>query len=151
MEEEFQFTKRKIVELTKKKDKKVAWISENLPDKNVASVLAREIDEITKQIEELKNRLVQLEVEKDKENVCKINKEIIADFLLHFKDVFDTMDTRQKRLLIQSVVKKVTVYSKNKIQLVLTLPIIPPKPVALQGTSELEKDKNYLSYQIWGD
>lgn len=153
LEKELLFAKREIVELIKKKDKKAAWLSENLPDKTVTSILGQEIEEISRQIEEIRNKVNQLELEIEQENLGKVNVEILGDFMLHFKDMFNTMDAYQKRLLIQSVVKKITVYSKDKIQLSLALPTDPanPKnPVAPVDISELKQGNSYPFYSRWG-
>ena len=57
LEKELLCAKREIIELNKKKERKTEWLSENLPDKNVASIIGEEIQQATKQIEELKKRL----------------------------------------------------------------------------------------------
>lgn len=150
LEKELQFAKREIVELIKKRDKKTAWLSENLPDRTVSSIIGQDIEEIARQIKELNSKVNQVELEIEQENLGKVNVEIIGDFLLHFKDMFDKLDIYQKRLLIQSVVKKVTVYSKDRIKLDLALPVNVQKPVAQVDIPELKESDCYPFYQNWG-
>lgn len=48
----------------------------------------------------------------------------MADFLRRFVEYFEKMETGQRRLLIQAIVKEVIVYSYEDIRLRLALPIL---------------------------
>lgn len=122
--EKLQINQR-LTKLNEIKDKKIKWMLSHLPHKKVATEMSNEVDKLLSEIEALKERLTNIEAKMQHVDLEGVNTQIIADFLQNFIEMFHKLEVGEKKLLIQSIVKRIEVYNKNKIRLQMTLPILP--------------------------
>ena len=123
MKKEHKRLNRGVERLEKQKEKKLEWLSETLPSRNITQKISREIEEIDQKIREAKIKLSQTEVDLKEKEIKNIKSEMVGAFLKNFRYYFEVWDTRRKRLLLESVVKKITVYSKERAKVVFAIPI----------------------------
>jgi site-specific DNA recombinase len=116
---------QRLTKISQLKDKKIKWMLSHLPGKKVATEMGNEVEKLLDEIDILKQRLVEIEAKMQQVDLDDADTQIIADFLQNFTERFDKLETGEKKLLIQAVVKRIEVYNKNKISLKLTLPILP--------------------------
>ncbi len=116
---------QRLTKLTLVKDKKINWMLSHLPNKKVTVEISNEIDKLLDEIESLKRRLAELGAKMQQINLDGADSQIIADFLHNFIERLDKLETGEKKLLTQAVVKRVEIYNKNKAALKLTLPVLP--------------------------
>jgi site-specific DNA recombinase len=118
-------TSQRLTKLSLLKDKKINWLLSHLPNRKVSAEISIEIDKLLTEIEKLKQRLAYIGAKIQQVNLDGVNTRITADFLQNFIEMFDKLENGQRKLLIQSVVKRIEVHSKNKIRLQMALPILP--------------------------
>ena len=89
--------------------------------------MSNEVDRLLHDIDRFKERLAIIEAKMQQITLDDANSQIIADFLKSFLERFHYMEAGEKKLLLQSVIKRIDILNKNKINLKLTLPIPPQK------------------------
>ena len=128
---------QRLTKITQIKDKKIKWMFSHLPSKKVATEMSNEVDKLLEEIDILKERLAKIETTMQQINLDDVNTQIIADFLRNFVEMFKKLELGEKKLLIQTVVKRIEVHNKNKITLRLTLPVFSKKDDLQNATSEI--------------
>lgn len=123
LKKEYSLLKRKLEKLTSEQDKKIKWLSDTLPDKKTTQKIGNYIQKLDEQIKDIKNRLSQLDVELKSKEINHIKAEAISLFLKNFKFYFEEWDARRKRLLLESILEKIIVYDREKIQIKLSIPL----------------------------
>jgi DNA invertase Pin-like site-specific DNA recombinase len=74
-----------------------------------ATYINVELDRLSKENVELKNKLLSLEVQQDRQDSDKVKKEIRYDKIKNFKHAFEICETNaERRLVISSIVEKIT-------------------------------------------
>lgn len=116
----------------------VKWLVENLPDKAVADQVGLEIKAQLQAIEELKTRLVALDARLAQVKADDVRADEISKYLGGFMTAFDKLDTGQRRLLLQALVKQVVVKSKHQCRAEFKL-LVPPSKPDEPGNSSNEK------------
>lgn len=116
---------QRLTKLNELKDKKIKWMLSHLPSKKVATEMSNEVDKLLDEIEVLKEKLATIGAKMQQVDLDGVNAQIIADFLENFLERFHKLENGERKLLVQSIVKRIEVYNKNKIGLSLTLPILP--------------------------
>lgn len=117
------FLKRQLQELSEKKEKTLNWLTNTLPEKNIASKISSEVESINAQVEKLKSEISEKETKLNQSEIGEIKIELIASFLDDFLASFKGWDEKQRKLMIRLVVNKVIVYSKDKLKIILSLPL----------------------------
>ena len=125
-----KYPNQKLNLAIQRKDKKLQWLTDTMPNKKITQQISEQIEKEFSQIEELKERLNEIEAKMNESDFENVNAEIIADFLKNFSEMFDKLENGQRKLLIQSVVKRVTVYNNLKIHVKFALPVAPGDAVA---------------------
>jgi|CXWL01.1.fsa_nt_gi site-specific DNA recombinase len=115
--------KKQIDAATRAKEGKVKWLVATLPDKAVAAEVSREIDTQIGNIDRLKARLSEVEAKIHDLLVEHAKTDVIAKFLTQFADRFEGLESSQKRLLIQSLVKEIVVKNRHDARVVFVLPL----------------------------
>lgn len=148
---EKQAIESKVAQLLRLKEKRVAWLLENLPEKAVAEEVSKEIQKQLDSIEKLKCRAAAIAQELQSLGNNAANPDTIAGFLNSFVEMFDSLEVPQKRLLVQGLVKDIKVEGKNRAKAVFSLPIAPQKErPELKTPVNLLTDKvSYPLYQSW--
>lgn len=116
---------QRLVKLKQLKDKKIKWMLSHLPSKKVANEVSNEIDKLLNEIDVLKEKLTHIEFKIQEINLEDINTETVTKFLQNFIERFEELETGEKKLLIQTIVRRIEVYNKNKILVKLALPVPP--------------------------
>jgi site-specific DNA recombinase len=117
----------KVAQLLRLKEKRVNWLLENLPEGEVAAEVSREIKKQLDTIAELKARSEAIGRELQGLEGEGGGPAPIVGFLNSFLEVFNGLETAQKRLMVQGLVKDVQVEGKDRAKAVFTLPIAPQK------------------------
>lgn len=114
---------KQLQSLEKAKDKKVQWMIDTLPQGAVAEAVRAEIEKQLESIKQMKIR--QEDIVRGLEALTSdtVQAEAVADYLKCFADAFDQLETGQKRVLIQGLVKEVTVNGKDDCSVILTIPL----------------------------
>jgi len=148
---EKQAIESKVSHLLKLKEKRVAWLLENLPEKAVAEEVSKEIQKQLNSIEELKSRSAAIAQELQVLGNTAANPDMIAGFLNSFMEMFNGLEIPQKRLLVQGLVKDIKVESKTRARAVFSLPIAPQKerPELKTPVNLLAGKGGYPLYQSW--
>jgi site-specific DNA recombinase len=114
---------RKVEGATRAKEGKVKWLIEAMPEKSVAAEIGREIQKQVEGIDSLKTRLAEIESKIQENRASRAKSDVVARLLKQFVDCFDSMETTQKRLLLQHLVKEVVVKGRNDARAIFLLPI----------------------------
>ena len=115
--------KKKIEAATRAKEGKVKWLIATLPNKTVAAEVSREIDTQVGNLDRLKARFSAVEA-KIHDLLAELAKtDVIAKFLTQFADHFEGLESSQKRLLIQGLVKEIVVKNRHDARVVFVLPL----------------------------
>lgn len=109
--------------IERNKDKRVKWLLENLPDRAVAEEVSREVRTQIDEIEILKVRQKDIAARITAIESENFQAEVIAEYLKSFGDSVESLETGQKRILMQGLVKEVVVHSKDDCEVVLTIPL----------------------------
>lgn len=109
---------------------RVKWLVDNLPDKTVADQVGAEIKAQLRAIEELRGRLTQIDARLAELRADEVRAEEISKYLGGFMATFDKLDTGQRRLLMQALVKEVVVKSKHQCRAEFKLLVPPSKPAS---------------------
>lgn len=118
--------------LERNKDKKVEWLLQNLPDKTVANEVSLEIRAQLDEIEHIKLQQRQAALKAEALESENFQAEVIAEYLKNFGESVENLDSGQKRILIQGLVKEVIVKSKDDCEVVLAIPLtLMPHPPAI--------------------
>lgn len=148
--------RRRLEAAEKYKKEKADWLIENAPDKESVRFITQQIQDKIDEQKKIQEELAQLEVKSDRLHVEGITSEIVCDFLKRFEDMYENLETGQKRLLVQSLVREVVVKDRNECQAVLTIPL-QAMPHTQNGNSPSEINKikgnsltSYPFYPNWG-
>lgn len=114
---------KQIEAATRAKEGKVQWLVATLPDKAVAAEVSREIDAQIGNIDRLKARLSEVEIQIHDLLAELAKTDVIAKFLTQFADRFVGLEPSQKRMLIQGLVKEVVVKNRHDARVVFVLPL----------------------------
>ncbi|MHA1381897.1 MAG: hypothetical protein ACTSRG_26295, partial [Candidatus Helarchaeota archaeon] len=117
--------KKEIAEIQRKRKKIVNWLTKTLPDKITTKTINSELDNLDKKLRKLEEDLLIIEARIQNLQKKKFTSEIICGYLKKFAYLYDSFNSAQRKLLVESLVKKVSVDSKDKIDLKLSLPLAP--------------------------
>ena len=123
---------------------RVKWIVDNLPDKAVADQVGAEIKTQLRALEELRGRLAQIDARLAELRADEVRAEEISKYLGGFMATFDKLDTGQRRLLMQALVKEVVVKSKHQCKAEFKLRVPPSKPATNGSEKGLSSEKKGL-------
>lgn len=123
LKKELSFLKRQFQEVSEKKEKTLGWLAQTLPDKNVTNRISNEVEQLNAQIDNLKRAISETETKLERSEIGEVKIELIASFFDDFLNCFKEWDEPQRKLMIRLVVNKVIVYSKDKIKIILSLPL----------------------------
>ncbi len=129
--------------LERTKEKKLQWMLETLPEGAVAEEVRQQIQKQLESIKTIKLRQQEVVARLEALTLDNVQSEAVADYLKSFAQTFDTLETGQKRVLIQGLVKEVTVNGKDDCTVVLTVPL-PAKSHPAQGSKKggpLDEDR----------
>ncbi|MFH1723861.1 MAG: hypothetical protein ABII00_04480, partial [Elusimicrobiota bacterium] len=108
--------------LTRTKDAKVRWLAETLPDKAVAGEVGKEISRKLDAMGDIGGKLKSLDRRIAEAAAQTAKPGEIAEFLKRFDEGLDSLSVPQKRRLVQSLVKEVTVQSLCEAKVVFSIP-----------------------------
>lgn len=111
---------------TRAKDAKVRWLAENLPQKNVADEVSKEIDRQLQTIGELGKEANDVDRRIETLAADTAKSEEISLFLRYFYEGFGSMSLPQRRRMIRSLVKEVTVRGISDAKIVFSIPLTGP-------------------------
>ena len=123
LKKELSFLKRQLQETSEKKEKTLGWLAQTLPDRNVTNRISNEVEQLNVQIDNLKRTSSETETKLERSEIGEVKVELIASFFDNFLNCFKEWDETQRKLMIRLVVNKVIVYSKDKINIILALPL----------------------------
>lgn len=123
LKKELSFLKRQFQEVSEKKEKTLGWLAQTLPDKNVTNRISNEVEQLNAQIDNLKRAISETETKLERSEIGEVKTELIASFFDDFLNCFKEWNEPQRKLTIRLVVNKVIVYSKDKIKIILSLPL----------------------------
>lgn len=79
-----------------------------------ANVFINKINDLAEENKEIKNKINAIEIEKDREEIENINKDILVDTFKQFIDTLDITTIEEKQKLLKGFVKEIRWYGKNK-------------------------------------
>lgn len=115
--------RNRIEGLKRKKDSKVRWLAEALPQKSITEEVAGEIQKQLDETGTLEGKTLDLDRQIERLSEETARADAIAQFLRTFLDDFESFPIPQKRRTMRYLVKQVIVTGKEAAKVVFTLPL----------------------------
>ncbi|MBI5400195.1 recombinase zinc beta ribbon domain-containing protein [Candidatus Saganbacteria bacterium] len=142
---------RQITAFKKKEDKIINWLSETLPDRLTTKRMEQQLKGLSEKRKSFEEELLILEAKAKNLTLDEITADLISGYLERFDFYYERFTPAQRKLLLESVVQKVKVESKEKIHLYLTLPLSPlGQPLDPElAPSERSESRGSKWHPIW--
>ena len=124
--------------------------------KHLKSYVSQQVQEKADEAKRIREELAQLEVASDQLQVGEITAGVLCDFLRRFEDIYENLETGQRRLLVQSLVKEVVIQNRNECRALFTIPLPEmPQPPNGENPSVIsitngKPTGSYPFYPTWG-
>ncbi len=125
LDKEANKIRKEIEKITKEENRLTEWSIKTLPNKLAQDLMNRKIELLEEKKQKLQERLLVLESAEKRFCFEKISPENICGFLKELDFSGENLNISQKKLLFETLVKNIFVWSKSRISLKLRLPLSP--------------------------
>gem|GEM_PF-153203 len=110
------------------------WLSRTLPGKITTDLIGRKLELLEQKKQELQKKLLYLEGHKGSFDLKEITAEKISGNIKRFNFFVDGLKKSQRKIIFETIIKNISIKSKNHIDLSLRLPLVPLFPQNLSGS-----------------